>query len=307
MIHRKIKRDLFSGKDPEGLIEIYLGNNLIINYQITTICTQSYYSTLTFYINCNYLNNNKDELHDQIQAILDYMWIMFFWGGKQEITCIDTIELIDMDYDKNIEQELSVIPYDKYKLKDISFEQDYIISSKVPNKYPEISQYKGNLIKNNLGKVEFEFDDYDILVNLTSCASYISISRAFYLNYEALLKRDNEGFISIRLYSDMLEILIKIKDKETLISEIEIIDYKYNIYNVVEYIFNYFTPEKFYINIDLLMGYVKLNKEKLENILKLNINWDKDKNEYCENKNRVYKKGILEKDDNGNFRLIINS
>jgi hypothetical protein len=53
------------------------------------------------------------------------------------------------------------------------------------------------------------------------------------------------------------------------------------------------------------MEYGKLTKEKLEKLFKLDIDWDSEKCGYCPNENRVYKKGILEK-ESGKFKLVIN-
>jgi hypothetical protein len=207
-------------------------------------------------------------------------------------TYIDTIELYN-----SINEIKSIIPYNEDYINNIKIEGNFITNIE--------KQYNGYLIKNNIGNIIFEFDDFEILLNYGRYLSHINIKREFYT--KELFNDINKDFISIILFEDAnsLDILVSIEKKDILIKDIKISEYKENIFNLLKYILDFFTSQdKSYI--DILQGCVKLNKEKLEKILKLNINWDKDKNRYCENKNRVYKKGILEKDDNGNFRLIIN-
>lgn len=295
-----IRRIFYSNSDEnelQGHIDIYLGDKIIVDFMVCPICIQSYpgNSSLSFYIHCNYLNNSRDELHDQIQSILNYIWITFSDGLDEGAVFKDFMGPIDTSTEESItlwdELHKSMIPYDKNKLKDISFDEMY------PN-----TKYEGFLSKNVSGKVVFEFDDYDILSRFAEL--YISVRRDFYLNDEALLNRKYEGFISIT-YSDKLHVLTEIENKKIIKYEIEI-NHKNNICDIVEFILNYFTCNNSYIYRDLLMEYGKFTREKLEKLLKLDIAWNSEKNRHSySNEDWVYKKCMIEKDNNGDFQLII--
>jgi hypothetical protein len=212
-------------------------------------------------------------------------------------TYIDTIELAVCD-DKCIETEISTIPYNEGNLKNIKIGKNLVM-------YPDILQCEGHLIKNDIGNIVFYLNDFEILLRFGKCMPYINIKREFYI--EELFNHNNKDFISIILFSDRLEVVISIENKDIIIKDIKINDYKDDIFDLIQYILDYFSPlHKSYISIDILQGYVKLTREKLEKFIEI-YNWDdstSNKNIF-EVKNALYYYGKIEKDKNDKFKLIM--
>jgi len=108
-----------------------------------TVCFQYYNfhdSIISISIIVDYIESSN--LHDQIQTILDYLWIMYI---QPKSIFIDTIEIYDI-----INKTESIIPYDEYYINNIKLGEDLITNS---NK-----QYYGYLTKTS-NKIIFKLDD----------------------------------------------------------------------------------------------------------------------------------------------------
>lgn len=290
MLITRVRRTFYSREDNfDGFIDIYLGNKIIIYF--------NYYNwdpSTTFYINCDYLNN---DYHNQMQSILNY--ICFRYVGPK-VYFKDTIDLIEIiENDDNFEKEISVIAYDMNKLIDINIGGDVKI-------HPSISQCEGYLSKDESGIIIFDIDDFGIILDTESLNSCIIINREIYLNKDELLNYESENSISINLSSEKMDIFFWEKQELIkIIKDIDITKYTDDIYNLINFVLEYFDydGDNKPIKIDTLNSYIKYCKKSLEYLFKLRHRQNID----CENiwnKDTEIKYGKIDYDD-GKYVLRI--